>query len=92
MRDLIQRGVLPLTVVGLVAGITLALAGAHEAAALAWAIPSIVVAIRLAWSIVRGVKRGELGVDVIAILAHRRGAGPWGASRSGGRRRHVGDR
>ncbi len=68
-RDLVQRGVLPLTVVGLVAGIALALAGAQEAAALAWAIPSIVVAIRLAWSIVRHLLHGELGVDLIAILA-----------------------
>ncbi len=68
-RDLIQRGVLPLTVVGLLAGIALALAGAQETAALAWAVPSIVVAIRLASSIVRRLARGELGVDVIAILA-----------------------
>ena len=38
-------------------------------AALAWAIPSLIVAIRLAWSIVRDLLAGELGVDVIAILA-----------------------
>ena len=68
-RALIDRWVLPLTIVGLVAGLALAWAGNPEAAALAWALPSLLVAIRLAWSIARRLLARELGVDVIAILA-----------------------
>ena len=60
---------LPMTVAGLLAGIGLTLAGNTEAADLAWTIPSVVVAVRLAWAIVRDLARGELGVDLIAILA-----------------------
>ena len=60
---------LPMTVAGLLAGIGLTWAGNTDAADLAWTIPSVVVAVRLAWAIVRDLARGELGVDLIAILA-----------------------
>ncbi len=68
-RHLGERAILPLTVVGLLAGLALTWAGDHEAAALAWTIPAVVVAVRLVWAIVRDLTHGELGVDLIAILA-----------------------
>jgi heavy metal translocating P-type ATPase len=69
MRDLADRLLLPLTLVGLAAGIVLTAAGRSDAAAVAWAVPAIVVAIHLAWSIVRDLIAREVGVDVIALLA-----------------------
>lgn len=69
LRSAIDRAILPLTLVGLVAGLAFAWAGNAEAAALLWAVPSLVVAVRLGWSIARDLLAGELGVDVIAILA-----------------------
>ena len=68
-RRLIDRAMLPMTVVGLVAGLALTWAGNDEAADVAWTIPSVLVAVRLAWAIVRDLAHGELGVDLIAILA-----------------------
>ncbi len=68
-RHLVDLAILPMTVAGLVVGMGLTLAGNADAAHLAWTIPSIVVAVRLAWSIVRDLLHGELGVDLIAILA-----------------------
>ena len=68
-RDLVDRAILPITVLGLLAGLALTYAGNHEAARVAWTIPSVVVAVRLAWAIVRDLAHGELGVDLIAILA-----------------------
>ncbi len=58
-----------LTLVGLVAGLLLIWAGEDELAAWAWIVPSVVVGVRLAWSIVRDLLAGEAGVDVIAVLA-----------------------
>jgi P-type E1-E2 ATPase len=66
---LLQRVLLPLTVVGLVAGLVLAATGREDAAAVAWAVPSLVVGARLTWSIARDLLAGQAGVDVIAILA-----------------------
>ena len=68
-RHLIDRAMLPLTVAGLLAGLALTLAGNDEAADVAWTIPAVVVAVRLMWAIVRDLAHGELGVDLIAILA-----------------------
>ncbi len=68
-RTIVQRWVLPLTVVGLFAGLGLNWVGRPDEAGFAWAVPSLIVAIRLAWSIVRRLIARELGVDVIAILA-----------------------
>ena len=69
MRSLLERAVLPLTILGLVAGVGLTLAGVPDGAALAWGIPAAIVAVRLGWSIARDLRAGELGVDIIAILA-----------------------
>ncbi len=68
-RQLMQRAILPMTIAGLLAGLVLAASGNDEAASLAWTIPAVVVAVRLAWAIVRDLAHGELGVDLIAILA-----------------------
>ena len=68
-RHLVERAILPMTVIGLVAGLVLTWAGGLEAADIAWTIPALVVAVRLAWAIVRDLVRGEFGVDLIAILA-----------------------
>ncbi|MHB8398981.1 MAG: heavy metal translocating P-type ATPase [Candidatus Limnocylindrales bacterium] len=69
MSSFLERAVLPLTILGLVAGVGLTLAGVPDGAALAWGIPAAIVALRLGWSIARDLLDGELGVDVIAILA-----------------------
>ena len=69
VRHLVERAILPMTVIGLVAGLVLTWAGRPEAADVAWTIPAVVVAGRLAWAIVRDLVRGEFGVDLIAILA-----------------------
>jgi len=76
MSDLGARGaawlgrlLLPLTIVGLVAGLLAAWAGRTELADLAWAIPSAIVAVRLAWSILVDLRAGRAGVDIVAILA-----------------------
>jgi heavy metal translocating P-type ATPase len=68
-RRLVDRAILPMTVVGLLAGLAFTWAGNTEAADVAWTIPSVVVAVRLTWAIVRDLAHGELGVDLIAILA-----------------------
>src|SRR3974390_133699 len=69
LGSLVERILLPLTVGGLVLGIGLWLAGHEDEAAIAWSVPSIVVAVWLAVSIVSDLVRGEAGVDVIALLA-----------------------
>ncbi len=69
VRHLVERAILPMTVIGLVAGLVLTWAGRPEAADAAWTIPAVVVAVRLAWAIVRDLVHGEVGVDLIAILA-----------------------
>ncbi len=66
---LVERSILPLTIIGLFAGLLLSWSGNADKAAIVWAIPSLIVAVRLAWSIVRDVAAGHVGVDVIAILA-----------------------
>ncbi len=46
-RQIVERAILPMTVVGLVAGLALTWAGNHEAASVAWTIPAVVVVVRL---------------------------------------------
>ena len=60
---------LVLTVTGLVVGIAASLAGRDDVAEVVWTIPTIIVAVRLAWSIVRDLLARKAGVDVIALLA-----------------------
>ena len=60
---------LPLCAAGLAFGSGLAVAGREDLATIAWVVPSGIVGIRLAWSILRDLLAGEAGVDVIAVLA-----------------------
>ena len=72
MRSAVTRasaGLLLLTLGGLVVGIGAYWAGNEQLASWAWTIPSVIVGVRLAWSIIRDLLAGEAGVDVIAILA-----------------------
>ncbi len=68
-RHLVDSAILPMTVVGLLAGLALTWTGNDPAADVAWTIPAVVVAVRLAWAILRDLMHGEFGVDLIAILA-----------------------
>ena len=88
LARLVELSLLPLTAGGLVLGLAFTWAGQDERAAIVWAVPSIVVGARLAWSIAVDLAHGNAGVDVIAILAIV------GASRDGrapGRRGDRGD-
>jgi len=64
-----RRSLLPLSVGGLLLGIVAWLAGQHELAAVLWTVPSVVVAIWLAASILADLLAKEAGVDIIALLA-----------------------
>ncbi|HST34546.1 MAG TPA: heavy metal translocating P-type ATPase [Solirubrobacteraceae bacterium] len=54
---------------GLVAGATLALFAAGTAADAVWAATVALILIPLSWSVARAVMGGDLGVDLIALLA-----------------------
>ena len=69
LRRLAERTLLPLSLAGLVLGGALWAAGRADLAALVWSIPSVVVAVWLAASIVADLLGGEAGVDIIALLA-----------------------
>ena len=60
---------LGLTLIGLVGGLILMWLGRDEIADWLWAIPTVIVGIRLLISIVRDLLARQAGVDVIAILA-----------------------
>jgi len=60
---------LALTLVGLFGGLLLTVAGREDVATWFWIVPSVIVGVRLVWSIVRDLLAGEAGVDVIAVLA-----------------------
>src|SRR5690242_19556823 len=64
-----ERLLLPLPVVGLVAGLVAMAAGEDEVARWCWVVPSALVGLWLAASIVADLRRGEAGVDLIALLA-----------------------
>jgi heavy metal translocating P-type ATPase len=54
---------------GLAVGGALRLAGLPDGASLAWALTTVVGIVPLLWSVVAGLRRRELGVDLIALLA-----------------------
>jgi heavy metal translocating P-type ATPase len=60
---------LALSVLGIATGGALALAGAHGAARVAWAVTTVVGIAPLGWSVVSDLLRRETGVDLIALLA-----------------------
>ena len=59
----------PLTVLGIAVGSGFWLGGRRDLADLVWTVPTVIVAVRLAWSIVRDLLDGKAGVDIIALLA-----------------------
>src|SRR5450759_4067507 len=63
------NALLLLCAAGLALGLAFAWAGRDDLATIAWAVPSGIVGVRLAWSILRDLMAGEAGVDVIAVLA-----------------------
>jgi heavy metal translocating P-type ATPase len=73
MRHLIATlrpfALLGLTIVGLAGGLLLTWAGQSRLADWFWGVPSVIVGIRLAWSILRDLIARKAGVDVIAVLA-----------------------
>jgi heavy metal translocating P-type ATPase len=66
---LAERTLLPLSIGGLALGGVLWVAGHDDWAAVVWTIPSVVVAVWLAASILADLVAGEAGVDIIALLA-----------------------
>ncbi len=69
LNALAAKLLLPLTLGGLVLGLSLSWGGNEQLGAIAWIVPSLVVAVWLAVNIVADLLRGKAGVDVIAILA-----------------------
>ena len=65
----LSTALLPLCAAGLALGLVFAGAGRDDLATIAWVVPSGIVGVRLAWSIVRGLLARKAGVDVIAVLA-----------------------
>jgi len=57
------------SVLGLAVGGTLRLAGLPDGASLAWALTTVVGIVPLLGSVVAGLRKRELGVDLIALLA-----------------------
>ncbi len=54
---------------GIIAGGILALSGNTSGADLAWAATIVVMLVPLTWEVARALLRGDIGVDVIALLA-----------------------
>jgi heavy metal translocating P-type ATPase len=61
--------VLAMALVGIIIGLALWLFGWPAAASAAWAATTVIALLPLTWSIVRDLRHGEFGVDLIALLA-----------------------
>jgi heavy metal translocating P-type ATPase len=61
--------ILALAIAGISLGIALRLLGDPVAAEWAWAATTLLALVPLSWSIVRELRGGEFGVDIIALLA-----------------------
>jgi heavy metal translocating P-type ATPase len=68
-RSRVSELLLAASVLGLASGGALRLAGLPDGASLAWALTTVVGIVPLLWSVVAGLRRRELGVDLIALLA-----------------------
>jgi heavy metal translocating P-type ATPase len=56
-------------VVGLLAGGVCHLAGAPDAGDILWQLTIVVTVVPVTWEVMRGMARGDFGVDIIALLA-----------------------
>ncbi|MFI5200179.1 MAG: hypothetical protein ACHQXL_07385, partial [Candidatus Limnocylindrales bacterium] len=65
----IDRPLLPLSILALTVGIATAVAGRPDLADGIWTIVVVIVSIRLAVEIIDALRRGEVGVDLIAVVA-----------------------
>ena len=65
----IDRPLLPISVVALAAGIVAALAGPPGVADVIWTALAVVVSVRLAIEIADALRHGQVGVDLIAVVA-----------------------
>jgi heavy metal translocating P-type ATPase len=63
------RALVGLTLTGIVAGAAARLLGQPGAAGTLWALTTAAMLAPLAWTVVSDLRRGEMGVDVIALLA-----------------------
>src|SRR5689334_17099843 len=63
------RLLVAITLTGIVAGAVAFLLGQPRAAGLLWALTTAAMLLPLAWTVVSDLRRGEMGVDVIALLA-----------------------
>lgn len=63
------RLLVAITLTGIVAGAVAFLLGQLKAAGLLWALTTAAMLLPLAWTVVSDLRRGEMGVDVIALLA-----------------------
>lgn len=68
-RGLSKRGIVAAPLAGLSIGLALHLAGAEEAAKLAWVAATLPVLAKLAIDIIVGLRRGEFGLDIAAALS-----------------------
>lgn len=69
LRDRGSRLLAVLSLAGIVAGGLLALTGSEDAADVAWAATTAVMLVPLTVSVARALLRGDIGVDVIALMA-----------------------
>jgi heavy metal translocating P-type ATPase len=65
----IDRPLLPVSIVALVIGAVAAISGSSGQADAVWTALAVVVSIRLVIEIADAIRRGQVGVDVIAVLA-----------------------
>ena len=64
-----HRALAGIALLGVCAGVALFLVAGSGPADLAWAAAEIVVLVPLAWSVARTLRRGDVGVDAIALIA-----------------------
>jgi heavy metal translocating P-type ATPase len=65
----VRKLLLIVTLAGIAAGSLAWLLGAARPAAVVWALTTVAALLPLTWSVCRSLGRGEIGVDVIALLA-----------------------
>ena len=68
-RNRLNAALLAIALIGLVTGLGLMLAGRHAFAHIAWSAGVVPVLAALIAEIVRGLSRGEVGLDIVAALS-----------------------